>query len=257
LTGEGEAISFLETTKLGKNFGGLWAVRDLDLRVAQGERRAIIGPNGAGKTTLFHLLSGHLAPSSGEIRLGGRAITHLPAHQRARAGLARSFQITNLLPEMTVLEMCVMAIYGRRANPLALVRPLLGYQAERVRAEQLLDTWGLWERRHMPIQALSYGDQRLLEIVVALAQEPQLMLLDEPTAGLSQVESRQVVETIKRLPHVTLLLIEHDMQVVFEVVDSITVMHQGQEVATGAPEAIRASEAVQQVYMGELTEGTE
>lgn len=248
-------MGFLETSRLCKNFGGLRAVRDMDLRVEQGERRAIIGPNGAGKTTLFHLLSGHLRPSSGQIRLAGRDITHLAAHQRARIGMARSFQITNLFQEMSVLEMCVMAAYGRRGTPFSFVRSLLDHTTERTRAEQLLDAWGLWERRHLQVQALSYGDQRLLEIVVTLAQDPSLILLDEPTAGLSQMESRRVVEAIKRLPAVTLVLIEHDMNVVFEVVDSITVMHQGQELATGTPDEIRTDPQVQQVYMGELVVG--
>jgi branched-chain amino acid transport system ATP-binding protein len=248
-------MSFLETAGLGRDFGALRAVHDLDLRVEQGERRAIIGPNGAGKTTLFHLLSGHLKPSRGQIGLAGRDITHLAAHRRARAGMARSFQVTNLLPEMTALEVCALAVYGRRGSPFAFVRPLLAHQAELDRAEQLLAAWGLGERRKMLVQALSYGEQRLLEIVVALAQDPQLILLDEPTSGLSQVESRQVIEAIKRLPDVTVVLIEHDMGVVFEIVDSITVMHQGQELATGTPSAIRTHSEVQQVYMGELAQG--
>jgi branched-chain amino acid transport system ATP-binding protein len=248
-------MSFLETAQLGKDFGALRAVHDIDLRVERGERRAIIGPNGAGKTTLFHLLSGHLPPTRGRILLDGQDITRLAAHRRARAGMARSFQVTNLLQEMTTLEMCVLAVYGRRGTPFAFVRSLLDHRAERARAEQLLDAWGLGEQRERPIQVLSYGEQRLLEIVVALAQDPRLILLDEPTSGLSQVESRQVVEAIKRLPNVTLVLIEHDMSVVFEVVDSITVMHQGQELATGTPSAIRADAQVQQIYMGELVEG--
>ena len=142
------------------------------------------------RLTLFHLLSGHLKPSEGEIWFDDRDITRLPAHQRARAGVARSFQVTNLLQEMTVLEMCIMAVYGRHGSPFAFVRPLLDHRAERVRAEALLDNWGLLDRRDAPIQALSYGDQRLLEIVIALAQDPHLILLDEPTAGLSQLESR-------------------------------------------------------------------
>jgi branched-chain amino acid transport system ATP-binding protein len=246
-------MGLLETSALCKSFGGLRAVRDLGLRIEEGERRAIIGPNGAGKTTLFHLLSGHLKPTSGRIQLAGRDITHLGAHQRARAGMARSFQVTNLLQEMTVLEMCIMAAYGRHSSLFALGRPLLGYKQERSSIEQLLSTWGLWERCNLQIQALSYGEQRLLEIVVALAQQPRLILLDEPTSGLSQVESRQVVEAIKRLPDVTLVLIEHDMSVVFEIVDRITVMHQGQELATGTPAEIRANQQVQQVYMGSLS----
>jgi len=247
-------VSFLQTTRLGRSFGGLRAVRDVALAVERGERRGIIGPNGAGKTTLFHLLSGHLKPTEGQIWFDGRDITRLAAHQRARTGLARSFQITNLLQEMTVLEMCVMAVYGRHGTPFAFLRPLLDHHPERARAEELLDTWGLRELRNAPIQALSYGDQRLLEIVVALAQDPQLILLDEPTAGLSQVESRQVIAAIKRLPHLTLVLIEHDLSVVFELVDSITVMNQGQELATGTPDTVRMDPRVQQVYLGELVE---
>jgi branched-chain amino acid transport system ATP-binding protein len=245
-------MSFLETNALCKNFGGLRAVRDVALRVQQGERRAILGPNGAGKTTLFHLLSGHLQPSSGRVLLDGRDITRMPAHRRARIGLARSFQVTNLLDEMTVLEMCVLAGYGRNGMPFSFVRSLLNHRAERTRAEALLETWGLGERANLPIASLAYGEQRLLEIVVALAQEPIIVMLDEPTAGLSQVERLQVIEAIKRLPSVALVLIEHDMGVVFEVVDSITVMHQGQELATGTPREVRANARVQQVYIGEL-----
>ena len=247
-------MSFLKTKHLGRSFGGLRAVRDIDLSVERGERRGIIGPNGAGKTTLFHLLSGHLKPSDGEIWFDGRNITRLAAHQRARAGVARSFQVTNLLQEMTVLEMCIMAVYGRHGTPFAFLRPLLDHRAERARAEALLENWGLQDRRDAPIQALSYGDQRLVEIVVALAQDPHLILLDEPTAGLSQAESRQLITVIKRLPQLTLVLIEHDLSVVFELVDSITVMNQGQELATGPPSVVRVDPQVQQVYLGDLVE---
>jgi branched-chain amino acid transport system ATP-binding protein len=242
----------LATVDLCRQFGGLHAVDGVSLRVARGERRAVIGPNGAGKTTLVHLISGHIRPSQGRVWLDDKDVTALSADGRARAGIARSFQVTNLLHEMTVLEMCMMAAYGR-TGAFGLVRPLLGRAADRMRVEQLLDEWGLGDRRGVEVNTLSYGEQRMLEIVVALVQAPRALLLDEPTAGLSRFESRQAIDAIRRLPSdLTLLLVEHDMDAVFELADSITVMYEGKELATGAPDAIRSNGRVQEVYTGPL-----
>lgn len=236
---------------LSKHFGGLKAVDGVSLTVSRGERRAIIGPNGAGKTTLFHLLSGELPTTAGRILLFGRDITRLPAHRRAALGIGRTFQVTNLFIRLTVLENVLLAVAGLQPVKYQMVRPVLDLLDLRERAQALLERVQLWERRDWPVASLSYGEQRQLELVLALAGEPALLLLDEPTAGLSPAETQMLVGVIRGLdPSMTVLLIEHDMDVAFEVTDRVTVLHLGRVLADGAKEDVRRDPEVQRIYLG-------
>ena len=241
----------LELEGLCRRFGGLEAVGGVTLTVPPGARKAIIGPNGAGKTTLFNLITGELAPSAGRIRLFGQDVTSLPAHRRAALGLARTFQITNLFRSLTVEENVLLAVQALRPSRYVMTRPLRAYADVRQRARALLEPAGLWEKRAMPVRALSYGEQRQIEVLLALAGEPRLLLLDEPAAGLSPGERLEMARFIKGLDAgLTILLIEHDMDVAFEVVETIAVLHFGCLVAEGSKEAVRASPAVQEIYLG-------
>lgn len=237
--------------RLSKNFGGLQALHDLSLEIQPGERRAILGPNGAGKTTLFNLIGGQLPPSSGRIFLFGREVTKLPPFRRAALGLARTFQITTLFPNLTVMENMLLAVQALDSVRFVLYRPLTSYTHILRKARSLLEQWKLWETRHALVRQLSYGEQRQLEILLALAHMPRVLLLDEPTAGLSAAETQQVVSMIQHLdPSITVLLIEHDMDVAFQVAQHITVLHQGKLLADGSPAAIRKDPTVAEIYLG-------
>lgn len=236
---------------LSKHFGGLRAVDEVGLQVRQGERRAIIGPNGAGKTTLFNLISGELPVTSGTIRFFDRDITRLPSYRRTALGLGRTYQITNLFPRLTVLENVLMALLGTQPRKLAMHRPVLAYPDLVVAAQRLLGRVDLWGKRHDLITNLSYGEQRQIEVTLALASEPKLLLLDEPTAGLAPGEVRVITGIIRALdPSITVLLIEHDMDVAFEVAEYITVLHLGRVLAEGTAEEVRANREVRQIYLG-------
>jgi branched-chain amino acid transport system ATP-binding protein len=226
-------------------------VREVTLEVFPGERKAIIGPNGAGKTTLFNLITGVLPPSSGEIVLFGRDVTRWPSHQRTALGMARTFQITSLFPKLTVLDNVLLAVAGVGHTKLVMWKSLFSYKNMMEKARGLLETAGYWDRRDVEVRNLSHGEQRQIEVVLGLASEPKLLLLDEPAAGLSSGESREMAEFLKRLdPALAILLIEHDMDVVFDVVSHISVLHFGAIVEQGRNEEIRGSERVQQIYLG-------
>jgi branched-chain amino acid transport system ATP-binding protein len=221
------------------------------LTVSSGERKAIIGPNGAGKTTLFNLITGVFPASSGKIVLFGEDVTRWPSHRRTALGMARTFQITSLFPKLTVLDNVLLAIAGVGRTKLVMWRPLSSYKEHQEKARRLLEAAGYWERRHVEIRNLSHGEQRQIEVVLGLASQPKLLLLDEPAAGLSSGESREMAEFLKRLdPSLAILLIEHDMDVVFDVVSDISVLHFGAVVESGSCEKIRTSERVQQIYLG-------
>jgi len=244
-------VTSLSIEGLSKNFGGLQALYNLSLEIQPGERRAIIGPNGAGKTTLFHLIGGQLSPSSGRISLFGREVTKLPPFRRAALGLARTFQIITLFLDLTVMENMLLAVQALDSVRFVLYRPLTGYRNIVSQARSLLEQWNLWEKRRTLVRHLSYGEQRQLEILLAVAQMPRVLLLDEPTAGLSPVETQQVVAMIQHLdPSITVLLIEHDMDVAFQVAQQITVLHNGRLLADGPPEAIRKDSTVAEIYLG-------
>jgi branched-chain amino acid transport system ATP-binding protein len=241
----------LTLSGVAKVFGGLRAVDDVTLAIQPGERRAIIGPNGAGKTTLFNLISGELTPSAGRITLFGRDVTRLPPHRRAALGLGRTYQITNLFPRLTALENCLLAAQALSAAKLHLHRALGRYPALFERARAGLTAVGLADKETEVVKNLSHGEQRQLEIALALAGAPRLLLLDEPTAGLSPAESQLMAALLKTLdPAMTILIIEHDMDVAFALTDRITVLHFGKVVADGVGEAVKATPLVQEIYLG-------
>jgi branched-chain amino acid transport system ATP-binding protein len=243
-------MTALVVESVSKNFGGVAAVVGVSLDVREGERRVLLGPNGAGKTTLFHTISGSIIPSAGRIALFGRDITHLRPDRRARLGLARTFQITNLFPRLTVLESVLLAV-GGMGHGLQLFQSASYRRRMRAEADRLLDQWSLAPGAHRVVRTLSYGEQRQLEIVLALAGEPKLLLLDEPTAGLSPAETGRVVAMVQGLPRdITVLMIEHDMDVAFELADRIAVMHQGRLIAEGSKAEIRANRQVVEIYLG-------
>ena len=241
----------LELTAVSRVFGGLRAVDEVTLAVQPGERRALIGPNGAGKTTLFNLIAGALPVSMGSISLFGEDVTGMAAHRRASRGLARTFQISNLFPSLTVMENCLLAVQALTKARLAMHRPLSGYASLHEQARATLDAVGLADRADQTTRQLSHGEQRQLEIGLALAGSPRLLLLDEPTAGLSPAESRQMAELLGRLdPAMTVLIIEHDMDVALEIARHVTVLHYGRVIADGTREEIRAHPLVREIYLG-------
>lgn len=241
----------LDTQVLSKNFGGLRAIRNVSLEIEEGERRAIIGPNGAGKTTLFHLISGFLFPSSGHISLFGRDVTNLQAHQRAALGMARTFQVTNLFPKLTLFENILLGVQAIKRARFCFYRTVRSFREIILEAEGLLKEWNLWEKREILLKNLSYGEQRQIELIMALATKPRLLLLDEPTAGLSPAETALVTSIIKSLPReITTILIEHDMDVAFEIAEKITVLHFGSILAEGSLEQIKGNPKVTEIYLG-------
>jgi branched-chain amino acid transport system ATP-binding protein len=243
----------LEVKNVTKRFGSLIAVRDVSLTVPKGELRAVIGPNGAGKTTFFNLISGFFPPSAGTIAFDGRDITALPAHKRVALGMARTFQITEIFPELTLFEN--VRIAAEVADGYRL-RPWIG-SAERARigrhVEETLALAGLGAKSGRLVGELAHGDQRAAEIAMALALRPRLLLLDEPTAGMGDQETYAITQLIRRLHrggNLTIVLIEHDMRVVFHLADRITVLDQGNFLADGTPDEIARNEAVQAAYLG-------
>jgi branched-chain amino acid transport system ATP-binding protein len=241
----------LQIEDISRNFGALQALLNINLSMEEGERHGIIGPNGAGKTTLFSVISGTMPPSSGRVQLFGRDITRLPADRRALLGMSRTYQITNLFPSLSVLDNVVLGIQAHRSMKLAMHRPRSSYGSLYSKAEELLETWGLLENRDVVVRNLSYGEQRQVEILMALAGDPKVLLLDEPTAGLSTAETQTVTNLIRALPRtMSILLIEHDMDVAFDLVDRMTVLHMGQLLAEGTPEEIQADQSVTDIYLG-------
>jgi branched-chain amino acid transport system ATP-binding protein len=244
-------VPALNLSGLCKAFGGLRAVEGVDLTVAPGERRALIGPNGAGKTTLFNLISGDLPPSGGRIMFFGRDMTTLPPNRRAALGVARTYQITNLFPSLTVLDNLVLAVQALERIKFMLLRPITTYPHLYARARAILDSVGLADKEGEVVKNLSHGEQRQMEIALALAGRPRLLLLDEPSAGLSPAETRLMTALLKRLDEaITLLVIEHDMDVAFALTDRVTVLHNGKVVADGSGEEVKANPMVREIYLG-------
>jgi branched-chain amino acid transport system ATP-binding protein len=241
--------ALLELHGLFRSFGAVHAVDGVDLTVEEGDRRALIGPNGAGKSTLFSLVSGGLRPTRGTVVYEGRRIDGLPSHRRARLGIAQTFQHSSLFPTLTPLDNVLLArsrVEGRAAR----VVPMPEARGRRD-AATFLDRVGLAARSTSTVAELSHGERRQLELAVALACEPRLLLLDEPAAGLSPAETARIVELLSELPAtVTVLLIEHDLDVVFRFASTITVLHLGRILATGNPAVIRDDEAVRAAYLG-------
>ncbi len=248
--------SLLQVENLAKRFGGIVATDDLVLNVAENELHAIIGPNGAGKTTLIAQLSGQLTPDSGRIHFAGDDITALPMYRRCELGLARSFQITSLFLDLSVLDNAALAVQARAGHSFRFWRDARAEPELREPALAALSRVGLRERANMPAAALSHGEHRLLELAMALAGRPRMLLLDEPMAGLGPEESARMVDMLRALKaEFTILLIEHDMEAVFALADRITVLVYGRVIASGAPEDIRVNPEVRSAYLGEAENG--
>ena len=244
-------VPVLELRSLCKSFGGLQATRSVSLRIMPGDRQAIIGPNGAGKTTLFNLITGIHPVTSGQILLYGRDVTTWPSHKRTAMGMARTFQVTSLFPKLTVLDNVLLAIEGLRPSKFVMWRFLSSYKDVYEKAHHLLEQVDFIDRKDVEVRNLSHGEQRQLEIVVGLASDPKVLLLDEPAAGLSSGESVEMAKFLMKLdPKLAILLIEHDMDVVFDVASHISVLHFGQVLETGTPEQIHTSARVQEIYLG-------
>jgi branched-chain amino acid transport system ATP-binding protein len=245
----------LQVRGLSKRFGGLVAVDHVSLEVSLGQLHAVIGPNGAGKTTLINMLSGDLPVSSGSVRFRGTEVAHLAPERRSRLGMGRSYQKVNIFPAFSGLENCRLAAQSRQPRPFSWLRDAMSYKAIIADAERALSAIGLADRATAMAASLSHGEQRQLEIAMSLATHPQLLLLDEPLAGLGTEESSSMVALIERLAaEHAVLLVEHDMDAVFRLARVLTVMVNGTVVASGVPEAVRANPQVQSAYLGSADE---
>lgn len=241
----------LKAQELSKNFDGVLAVDKISFSVQRGERVAVIGPNGAGKTTLFNLLNGQERLTHGSLFFFGKDISGMSVHQRALLGLARSFQITSLFSTLTVLTNVLLAIHGTKPSRYHPFSGITSYKEHLRKARVLLNEMGLWEKRNNLVHSLGYGEQRKLEIALSLASEPKLILLDEPNCGLTPAESASMTNMIRRLEKdITIMLVAHDMDFVFDLADRIIVLHYGQLIADGTPEEIQTNPWVKESYMG-------
>lgn len=241
----------LQIDNVDVRFGGLQVLTMCRLSVEAGEKRAIIGPNGAGKTTLFNVISGIIMPSAGKVLSFDQDITRSPAHVRAMHGLARTFQITNLFNNLSVLENIILGLQALTSTKYIFYRTTASFTELVDSAVSLLRTWGLENKKDRPVRSLSHGEQRQLEIILALASRPKILLLDEPTQGLSTAETALVVPMVRSLdPSTTVLFIEHDMDVAFQMADKITVLYYGSVLAEGTEDEIRGNPNVAEVYLG-------
>jgi len=249
-----EERRILEVVNLSKRFGDLHAVDGFSLWIGEGRRHAVIGPNGAGKTTLFNLLSGRYRPSAGQILFQGRDITGMAPYRISRLGIARSFQIINVFPQLSVFENVHTVLMSKRGIRYNFVKGLRRWKGLLEETEGVLEQIGLREKGGEQAGFLSYGEQRRLEVGLTIASEPELILLDEPTAGMSMDETRQTIRLIDRVTRgKTLVIIEHDMEVIFSLADRITVMQYGKAVTTGSVEEIRNDERVKEAYLGDFS----
>ena len=246
-------MALIECHEVTRRFGGLIAVDNVDMTVEAGETRAIIGPNGAGKTTLFNLLTGVLTASEGQVIFEGRNITSLPVHDIIQRGISRTFQLTHLFPELSVLENVRIAAQARNNRRWYFLGGSQIINDSKATALEAIKKLGLGDRATIQAGMLSHGDQRLLEIAMALSQHPKLLLLDEPTQGLSIEETERAINILKDLLNstdLTVILVEHDMEVVFRLAEKITVLHRGRVIADGSPDTVKADDSVQEAYLG-------
>jgi len=242
----------LEARHLFKRYGGLAATNDVSIDIGRGEFHAVIGPNGAGKSTLIGLLSGEIGPDGGEVRFAGESVTDLSITERARRGLVRSYQITSILPNMTVAENVSLAVQARRGHSYRIWSRARADRSLREAAETFIDQIGLSAHADTPAMELAHGHQRQLELAMALATRPKLLLLDEPMAGMSGDESLRMISVLQSIKsQLGILLIEHDMSAVFALADRITVLVYGQVIASGEPAAIRGNDDVRSAYLGD------
>ncbi|MBN1859183.1 ABC transporter ATP-binding protein [Candidatus Bipolaricaulota bacterium] len=246
----------LRLESLSKSFGGVDVLTNVSLTVNEGERVVLIGPNGAGKTTTFNLINGQYSVTSGSIYLYGQDITKLPVHRRGQLGIARSFQITSVYANLTVLDNAILTAHGCRRSRFHMLRSVYGYKKEMAIAQEALESVGLWEARDELVANLAYGQQRRLEIALTLASQPRLLLLDEPSCGLTSGECSSMIDVINSLPQdITTIVVAHDMDLIFGVADRIIVLYYGTLLADGSPEEIQADPRVKEIYMG-VEEGT-
>lgn len=244
----------LQIQKLNKAFGRVLVARDINLTFEPGVLTSIIGPNGAGKSTLINMLSGSVPIDSGRILFRGADITYLPIHRRVRMGLCRSFQVVNVFPDLTVFDNIQIPVLAQRRRARSLLRPVRKEVDARRAAAEILDQVNLARKAQNPANTLSHGDQRLLEVGIALSAKPHLLFLDEPTAGMNPVERVQILQNIRRLSQrgeTTFVIVEHDMDIVFSLSDRVIVLHQGEIIGDGTTEEIQSSTRVRQVYLGE------
>jgi branched-chain amino acid transport system ATP-binding protein len=241
----------IQVEALAKIFGGLAAVDGVSLEVPAGERRVLIGPNGAGQTTLFHCVTGTLRPTRGRVRLFGRDVTRDAEYRRTTLGMGRTFQITNVFPDLTLAENLALAIVGTDRRKWVLHRPVATFAEVRRQALEGLEAVGLEGRADTPVRLVSYGERRQLELALALNTRPKVLFLDEPCAGLSPSERQRISKMIAALPRsITLVMIEHDMDVALGLADRVTVLHQGRVILEGSPGEVRANAEVRDVYFG-------
>lgn len=244
-------MNALEVKNLFKRFGGLQAVNDVSLTVEVGERRAIIGPNGAGKTTLLNLIGGLYPSDSGRISILGRDITGLPDYRRVKFGVGRTYQLTSVFLDLSVMDNILLAIQSVKPYRFRMFRPQRAYGDLLNETQASLDKWSLWDKRNVPVKELSYGEQRKVELIMGLASDPKILLLDEPTCGLTSDESTYLADLIREIgKEVTLLIVEHDMDIVFSLASRITVLYYGAVLVEGTPEEVSNDSRAREVYLG-------
>jgi branched-chain amino acid transport system ATP-binding protein len=244
-------MALLEAVGISKHFGGLMANDHVSFRVEEGKITSIIGPNGAGKTTLFNLLTGMHKPDAGQVLFDGRDITGWPIHQIVRQGIVRSFQVLNIFNEISPAENIRLAVQSRKKRGFNFLRSAASFEDINAETNAILEEIGLTDVKDLPTKTLSYGDKRVLEIGIAMASEPRLLLMDEPTSGLPTSETERIKKFIKKISaQLTVLVIEHDMDIVLTISDTIIVLHQGRVIAQGAPAEIKANDEVQTAYLG-------
>ncbi len=248
----------LKVEGLYKNFGGVSVLRDISFDVNVGERIAIIGPNGAGKTTLLSIINGQLLPTVGYVYFFGQNITHIPVYRRAHLGVARSFQRSNLFFNLTVLDNILLAIQGVKRQRFQMFRSINAYKEMFTEAEYLLESWDLWEKKNNLVSTICYGDQRKLEISLSLASKPKILLMDEPSNGLTFSETDSVIKKINNMEkNITVILVAHDMDLVFGIANRIIVIHYGKIITEGTPEEIQNNSKVKEIYLGIETDFSE
>lgn len=246
-------MEMLRVKKIALGFGGLQVLQGISFSMEKGEKVALIGPNGAGKTTVLNVLSGLLTPQSGKIDLLGHDITHRPTHARAALGLSRSFQVSSLFPQLSVRSNVLLALHGIQRSSYQMIRPITAYKANLDKADELLESVDLSSKRDILALSLSHGEQRGLELILALASNPMVLLLDEPTAGLTSDESSALAEILRSSSNkdVAVLFVAHDLDLVFTVAERILVLYYGTIIAEGTPEEIQANQSVREIYLGE------